>query len=332
MAERKQNTIDFFISYNSADKAWAEWIAWQVEEAGFSTILQAWDFRPGGNFVLKMQEASEKAHRTIAVLSPNYLNADYTQPEWVAAFRRDPQGTNGILVPVMVRDCGQELAGLWPQIIFINLVGLDEQMARNALLQGINRGRNKPKTAPIFPGAIQHNVAEEPHFPGRTEGHASAILFQEKPALPKLKLDKPFNPYKTRDEWIDYITSSLQEAIEGEDSLDFYADDAQGHRQIRILSNHKTVYSLDIHKGSMGGSRSDDGISFSYAEGRATFGTGFHASGNFKWDRQKEVVVLELLDMSLLSHVGGTKEYTKEEFLHSLWDKIRSVIERSDRW
>ncbi len=93
-----------------------------------------------------------------------------------------------------------------------------------------------------------------------------------------------------------------------------------------------TVYSLDIHKGSMGGSRSDDGISFSYAEGRATFGAGFHASGHFKWDRQKEVVVLELLDMSLLSHMGGTKLYTKEEFLHALWDRIRSVIERSDRW
>src|SRR6266516_7820509 len=157
-----------------------------------------------------MQEASEKANRTIAVLSPTYLNAAYTQPEWVAAFRRDPQGTNGTLVPVMVRDCRQELAGLWPQIVYINLVGLDEQMARNVLLEGINTGRNKPKNSPIFPGATQHSVAEEPHFPGRTEGRASAMLSQEKPSLPKLKLDKPFNPYKTRDEWIDYITSSLQ--------------------------------------------------------------------------------------------------------------------------
>jgi hypothetical protein len=43
--------IDFFISYNGADKAWAEWIAWQLEEERFTTILQAWDFRPGGNFV-----------------------------------------------------------------------------------------------------------------------------------------------------------------------------------------------------------------------------------------------------------------------------------------
>src|ERR1700726_2201777 len=107
----------YFISYNGADKVWAEWIAWQLEEAGFSTILQAWDFRPGANFVLKMQEASKEAERIIAVLSPNYLNADFTQPEWAAAFWRDPQGTKGTLVPVMVRDCRQELEGLWPQIV-----------------------------------------------------------------------------------------------------------------------------------------------------------------------------------------------------------------------
>ncbi len=332
MAEAKQILKDFFISYNRADKAWAEWIAWQLEEVGFSTILQAWDFRPGANFVLKMQEASEKAKRTIAILSPNYIRSEFTQPEWAAAFRQDPQGLKGILVPVMVKDCSHELVGLWPQIVYINLVGLSEQAARKALLEGINSARNKPETPPVFPGAIQHNEAEEPHFPGRTKNFSSAKFSEEKPALPKLKLDKPFNPYRTRDDWIDYITSSLQETVEGEDSLDFYADDAQGHRQIRILSNQKMVYSLDIHKGSMGGSRSDDGISFSYAEGRATFGSGFHASGHFKWDRQKEAVVLELLDISLLSHLGGTKEYTKEEFLHALWDKIRSVIERSARW
>jgi TIR domain len=39
---------DFFISYSHADHRWAEWIAWQLEEAGYSTILQAWDFQTGG--------------------------------------------------------------------------------------------------------------------------------------------------------------------------------------------------------------------------------------------------------------------------------------------
>jgi hypothetical protein len=68
----------FFISYNKTDRTWAEWIAWHLEEAGYTTIIQAWDFRSGTNFVQKMHEAVQKAERTIAVLSTNYLEALYT--------------------------------------------------------------------------------------------------------------------------------------------------------------------------------------------------------------------------------------------------------------
>jgi hypothetical protein len=49
---------DFFISYNKADRSWAEWIAWQLEEAKYSVVVQAWDFRPGSNFVLEMQKTA----------------------------------------------------------------------------------------------------------------------------------------------------------------------------------------------------------------------------------------------------------------------------------
>ncbi len=38
---------DVFVSYNRADRAWAEWIAWTLEEQGFEAIVQAWDIRPG---------------------------------------------------------------------------------------------------------------------------------------------------------------------------------------------------------------------------------------------------------------------------------------------
>lgn len=44
---------DFFVSYNKADRRWAEWVAWQLEEAGYTTMLQAWDLRPGSSFVLE---------------------------------------------------------------------------------------------------------------------------------------------------------------------------------------------------------------------------------------------------------------------------------------
>ena len=154
---------DFFISYNSADRQWAEWIAWQLEEAEYTTVLQAWDFRPGFNFVLEMQQAATEAERTIAVLSQAYLDALYTQPEWAAAFRQDPTGEKGTLLPVRVSEC--DLTGLWPQISRIDLVGLDDAEAKDALLAGVRRERAKPTTPPGFPGAAQRSVPEQPRFP-----------------------------------------------------------------------------------------------------------------------------------------------------------------------
>ena len=36
---------DFFVSHNKADRAWAEWIAWQLEAAWYTTVVQAWDYQ-----------------------------------------------------------------------------------------------------------------------------------------------------------------------------------------------------------------------------------------------------------------------------------------------
>jgi TIR domain len=46
---------DFFVSFNRADHAWATWIAWVLEEAGYSVFFQDWGFR--GNFVEHMNRA-----------------------------------------------------------------------------------------------------------------------------------------------------------------------------------------------------------------------------------------------------------------------------------
>ena len=83
-------TKDFFVSYNRADRAWAEWIAWQLEAEGYSVVIQSWDFRPGSNFVLNMQSATEEAERTIAVLSPDYLASEFTAAELGRRVRSRP--------------------------------------------------------------------------------------------------------------------------------------------------------------------------------------------------------------------------------------------------
>jgi hypothetical protein len=141
---------DFFISYNRADKQWAEWIAWKVEEAGYSVVIQAWDFRPGGNFVLDMQRAAAESQKTIAVLSESYLKASYIQPEWAAAFASDPQSLERKLIPVRVKECKPE--GMLRPLVYVDLVGLSEADANQRLLEALPE-RAKPEQKPAFPEA-----------------------------------------------------------------------------------------------------------------------------------------------------------------------------------
>lgn len=170
---------DFFISYNGKDQGWAEWIAWTLEEAGYRTVIQAWDFRPGGNFVLEMQKAALGTQRTLAVLSQNYLAAEYTQPEWADALRRDPQGAQRTLLPVRIDNCRP--AGLLASVIYVDLNGLAQEAARQRLLDALAE-RGKPAQAPAFPGAAAIPTASAP--PGATPAApvaaaASAIDWQQ---------------------------------------------------------------------------------------------------------------------------------------------------------
>ncbi len=140
---------DFFISYVGVNRSWAEWIAVVLEGAGYSTVVQSFDFRPGVDFVHEMQVAASSAGRTIAVLSPAYFGSRFGEAEWRAAFVKDPTGELGLLLPVRVEPCRPP--GLLASRGYVDLVGVDETGARRKLLAAVDRGRPRPTTAP-WPG------------------------------------------------------------------------------------------------------------------------------------------------------------------------------------
>ncbi|PSR18375.1 hypothetical protein C8255_07790 [filamentous cyanobacterium CCP3] len=165
---------DFFISYATPDEVWAEWVAWILEENSYTVHLQAWDFTPGRNFVLEMSEGATGCDRTIAILSDNYLNANFTQAEWAAAFRQDPQSQEGLLLPIRVGDC--KPSGLLSQIIYIDIVGKPEAEAERTILENVAaviKKRAKPDRRPPFPKAPppadQRSLPNKVNFPGMVQ-------------------------------------------------------------------------------------------------------------------------------------------------------------------
>ncbi|GAB3973189.1 TIR domain-containing protein [Plantactinospora veratri] len=162
---RPAGAAHFLISYSPADERWATWIAWELELAGYRTILQAWDFVPGTNFIDFMDRAIRESAAVIAVLSNNYLNSRYGRLEWQAAFRSSPDDPQRRLITVRIEDFDPD--GLLATITYVDLVGAaDERDARHRLLRRVGeavRGRAKPSVGPGFPAT-----------PGRRPEHAAA--------------------------------------------------------------------------------------------------------------------------------------------------------------
>jgi WD40 repeat protein/3',5'-cyclic AMP phosphodiesterase CpdA len=194
----QRSPVDFFVSYSPADEGWASWIAWELESAGYRTVLQAWDFVPGTNFIDFMDLGVTQARAVIAVLSRAYLKSRYGRLEWQSAIRADPDDPSRKLITVRVDD--SPLEGLLATITFVNLVGVaDPATARGRLLARVRQavsGRAKPTDRPGYPA---HGVTQPVGEPGPVfDDHGWAADFphaRRKPAIaPAYPLAQPTDP------------------------------------------------------------------------------------------------------------------------------------------
>jgi nucleoside phosphorylase len=157
---------NFFISYHKADHSWAEWIGWQLEEAGYSILFQQWDYQVNANFTFELDRATREAERIIVVLSPDYLEELATLPSWIEAFHVDPKNDPNILIALQVRECSDQLSKLLGLIVYTNLFELDEKGALEALLSRIYKESSQPRKSLEPHIEAQRLVQNQPAFPG----------------------------------------------------------------------------------------------------------------------------------------------------------------------
>jgi hypothetical protein len=97
--------VDFFVSHAGADRVWAEWVAWQLSDAGYAVELDVWDWAAGENFVTAISDALARCDRVLALFSAAYFDRSrYTTEEWSAAALHVPGSGEQRLVPVRVQD------------------------------------------------------------------------------------------------------------------------------------------------------------------------------------------------------------------------------------
>jgi TIR domain len=311
---------DFFVSYTLADKVWAEWIAYVLEEAGWSVIIQAWDFRPGSNFVMEMQRAASEASRTVMVLSPDYLKSHFVSSEWAAAFAQDPTGAQNKLVPIVVRKC--EVPGLLKSVVHIDLTEKGEEQARKAVLQGINAQRAKPSQRPSFPGSDAQTPRKT--FPG------SSLPASSKVYVPSLK--RPTEADKRRfgkrvfESIRTYFQNGLNELARRNAALecDFVATTATEFTP-EIFLNGASACWCRVWLGTM---FSTDGIS--YSESRHNCGRNACNEILSVEERQGELHLSSFIGLGYVrsDFSFDSKQMSPEQAAEYLWRRFVSPLER----
>src|SRR4051812_32537487 len=156
---------DFFISHAGRDTGWAEWLAWQLHEAGYTVELDVWDWAPGQDFVARMETALKRADRLLAVCTEAYFSSTFGGAELRAAFAGPAAagGRIGRIVPVLVEPI--TLPPLSASLIPLDLTGLDETAAAARLRARLAGGR--PTGPPPFPRPGPAPVSgDKPGFAG----------------------------------------------------------------------------------------------------------------------------------------------------------------------
>lgn len=126
---------DFFVSYTGNDLRYATWIAELLETSGYSVTIQAWDFRPGDNFILKIDHALIECNKLIVVLSKKYLDSEWCKAEWTTKYAEQIRTRERKLIPIRIEAI--TVSGLLSGISYIDIVEKDEETAKNLILAGV---------------------------------------------------------------------------------------------------------------------------------------------------------------------------------------------------
>jgi hypothetical protein len=95
---------DFFISYTQVTRSWAEWIAVQLEQAGYSTVLR---LELSARQALHPRDAAGHHHggaddRGVVA---GLLRVEVRGGRVAGAFAKDHTGEQRLLVPVRLQEC-----------------------------------------------------------------------------------------------------------------------------------------------------------------------------------------------------------------------------------
>ena len=158
---------DYFISYTSSDRDWAQWIGKELEALAHTPHIHEWEIQGGEDIYAWMEARHDAADHVLCVVSDEYLKAPYSTLERNAALWQAAKNRTSFVLFVVVKPC--RLPTLIDHIRRCELYGVPEEAARTRF-QEFMSSRAAPQSA-AFPGqvfAVSNIPIRVPtHFMGR---------------------------------------------------------------------------------------------------------------------------------------------------------------------
>ncbi|HEY0171635.1 MAG TPA: TIR domain-containing protein [Pyrinomonadaceae bacterium] len=158
-------TFDVFISYSHEDAVWVKtWLLPRLEAAGLRVCIDSRDFAIGAPSVVNMETAVRESARTLLVLTPAWVQSEWTNFEALLIQTKDPAGTNRRLLPLLLKPCEPpDRLAIFTHADFTDPADWDLEL--NRLLVAI-RPAAPDQTATLQPHLV-HTYAIQANFTGR---------------------------------------------------------------------------------------------------------------------------------------------------------------------
>jgi len=180
MTEQAEYQYDVFISYSHTDHAWVwDELLPHLEGAGLRVCIDDRDFEIGLARLINIERAVDNSPHTLIVLTPSWVDSEWTEFEGLLAGAADPAGRRRKLIPLILKPC--ELPSRIAMLTCADFTctsnyenqfsRLLRQLQSGSIIAGLHTRETAPSAASPPAIAYLHPVHQVPsaedHFVGR---------------------------------------------------------------------------------------------------------------------------------------------------------------------
>ncbi len=159
-------TYDVFISYSHLDVAWVrDWLLPRLDSAGLRVCIDSRDFDIGAPSLVNMENAAEHSRKTLLILTPRWVQSEWTKFESLLIQTEDPSGVQRRTLPLLLEKCQlPKRLSIFTYADFTDPANWDNELKR--VIAAIRESPVPQTPTQLLPNLV-HPYALQANFTGR---------------------------------------------------------------------------------------------------------------------------------------------------------------------